>query len=159
MKVYIAAPYAARDALRPYAAELELIGMPVTSRWLKEQHDTATGGGAATPLPDDQVRVHVDHDFRDIDTADTLVLFTAAAAADLLEAGTEARGRLHSGGRHVETGYALARHKRVIVIGEPECIFHRAARVQIVPNWHAAVLELCKLERSNNYAVAAEVAL
>lgn len=161
MRVYLAAPYAARDALRPLADELSIIGMEVTSRWLTEDHDLKTAGGAASRIDDATIRTHCRNDFADIDKADVLVLFTAAAAEALI--GEPSRigardPRLNSGGRHVETGYAIAKHKRVIVIGEPECIFHRGVECKSVPDWHAAVLALCAMERQRDYRQVAEAA-
>ena len=157
MRVYLAAPYAARDALRPLADELSIIGMEVTSRWLTEDHDLKTAGGAATSIDAETVRQHCHHDFADIDKAGVLVLFTAAAARELIGDDAPGADRLHSGGRHVETGYAIAKGKRVIVIGEPECIFHRGA-CKVVPDWHAAVLALCAMERQRDYRQVAVAA-
>lgn len=156
LRVYIAAPYLVRDELRAHADELELIGMKVTSRWLDEQikigRDTI---GAATGVDDGSVTTHCWHDQADIDEADVLVMFTGDAVIDLLADGT-AYETLHSGGRHVETGYALAKGKTVIVIGEPENVFHRGVCV-VVSDWHRAVLELCRLARKWDFP-RAEVA-
>jgi nucleoside 2-deoxyribosyltransferase len=140
--VYLAAPYACRDNLRPLADELRSIGMYVTSSWLEE--DAALGSGqvgAATDLDDSAARAHVKKDFADIDRADVLVAFTAEASK-VLNVSTIS----HSGGRHIETGYAIAKGKEVVVIGKPENIFHRA--LTMVPDWHAAVLRLVWLERT-----------
>jgi nucleoside 2-deoxyribosyltransferase len=143
MKVYLAAPYACRDGLRGLAAELVKIGMSVTSSWLTEKQAIDAGTvGAAADLADAQVRHHVQTDFRDIERADVLVAFTGAAAVRF-----NASNVSHSGGRHVETGYALALGKPVIVIGPPENVFHRGACTN-VPDWHEAVLELVSIQRS-----------
>jgi hypothetical protein len=143
ISVYLAAPYVARDGLRELAKQLEYVGMTVTSSWLKEAHEISGGtSGAANDLSDTQVKQHCLSDFVDIDRAAVLVLFTAEAAKPLMVANTG-----NSGGRHVETGYALAKRKKVIVIGEPEHIFHRGL-CSIVPDWHEAVLELIAFEKS-----------
>lgn len=133
MKVYLAAPYAVRDTVKQLAAELQRVGFTVTSSWLDETHDIKPGTeGAAVDLNDAQVAAHARQDFADIDKAGQFVLFTAKAC-----------GAEGGGGRHVETGYALARGIPVIIIGEPENVFHRlGANVTVVPNWHDAVLEL-----------------
>jgi nucleoside 2-deoxyribosyltransferase len=149
MEVYLAAPYIARDALREYAADLELVGMGVTSRWLKEDHALTPGNlGAAPEVDADAVRQHCEADFADIYAADVVVVFTGSAIAAIVEGVESAEdARLHTGGRHVETGYALALGKPVVVIGTPENVFHRGA-ARVVPSWHRAVLELCAMERA-----------
>jgi nucleoside 2-deoxyribosyltransferase len=133
MNVYLAAPYAVRDVVRGLAAELTRVGFTVTSTWLEEKHEITDGTQkAAADLSDEQVATHARQDFQDIDRSNLFVLFTAAAC-----------GAEGGGGRHVETGYALAQGVPVIVIGEPENVFHRlgAKRVTLVANWHEAVLE------------------
>jgi nucleoside 2-deoxyribosyltransferase len=144
MKVYLAAPYGSRDTIRGYAHQLTRVGFTVTSSWLDEQHEINNGTqGAATALSDDQVATHARDDLRDIDKSDLLVLFTSASVG--VEGG---------GGRHVETGYAIAKlgTRHVVVIGEPENVFHRMTGVVVVPDWHEAVVELSarlvELERS-----------
>ena len=134
MKIYLAAPYAARELVKGYAAELTRIGFTVTSSWIDETHDINAGTtGAATDLDDTQVAAHAAGDLYDIDLADLLVAFTAKATST--EGG--------SGGRHVETGYAIAKNKPVVVVGEPENVFHRLGRAcTLVPDWHEAVIEL-----------------
>lgn len=134
MKVYLAAPYVARDQIRDYAAELTRIGYEVVARWLQEQHEITDGTtGPATALDDDQVAGHAHDDLHDVTRANLFVLFTAEAVG----------GETGSGGRHVETGYAIAKNIPVIVVGKPENIFHRLGRAcTVVPDWHQAVLEL-----------------
>lgn len=118
MKVYVAAPYGARDEVRqvitPLFAQHDL---QYTSSWLDEEHEITPGvEGAATDLADATVEEHVEGDFNDIHDAQVLLLFTAAAV-----------GKEGGGGRHVETGYALALGMTVVVVGEPENVFHRGA--------------------------------
>lgn len=140
MKVYLAAPYAARAQIKRYASEVTRIGYKVTSRWLDETHEVSEGTiGAAGDLDDTTAAGHASDDLFDISRADLFVLFTAAQSG--LNGGPGAAGT--SGGRHVETGYAIARDIPIIVVGEPENIFHRlGSAAMCVPNWHEAVLEL-----------------
>lgn len=148
MKVYLAAPYAARDTAKDYAAELARVGFTVTSSWLEEKHEINDGTtGAATDLTDAQVAVHAAKDLADIDVSDLLVAITAKALG--VEGG--------SGGRHVETGYAIAKGKRVLVVGEPENVFHRLGRAcSVVPNWHEAVIELAAVLVTGTHMKAVE---
>lgn len=138
--VYLAAPYGARDAIRSYASELAAVNIECTSSWLDEQDKIGAGTvGAATDIDDQSAALRVRKDFRDIGKAHILVLFTESAAKALTVGGSST-----SGGRHVETGYALASGKRVIVVGTPENIFHRGAECTIVPDWHEALIELIR---------------
>lgn len=145
LKVYLAAPYVARDAIRVYADELCLIGMHCTSSWLSEDVAINKGTiGAAVEQAEDQVKGHVRKDFADIDRADVLVVFTGEVIRLMALVNMTDQGSLHTGGRHVETGYALAKGKPAIVIGPAENVFHRGACIR-AENWHRAVLELIKL--------------
>lgn len=59
-------------------------------------------------------------DLHDVNRADTLIIFT------------HPRGEPHpGGGRFVEMGYALAKQKRVIVIGDYENVFCHYSPVQV----------------------------
>lgn len=138
MRIYLAAPYAAREQVRGYRDELHRIGFKVTSSWLDEDHDIAPGTvGAATDLDDATVAMHAEDDLHDIREADLFVMLTAAAADTNGATST-------SGGRHVETGYAIGHlgTTRVIVVGEPENVFHRMVGVTVCPTWHEAVVNL-----------------
>lgn len=135
MKVYLAAPYAARDQLREHAEQLTYLDLDVTccSSWLTEDYPIHPGTtGAATSLAAEVVERHVEQDLDDVDAADVVVVFTAVAVGLLPEEAA-------SGGRHVETGYAIARGKPVIVVGEPENIFHRSRLVTVARDWSVAV--------------------
>lgn len=153
MRVYIAGPYEARPALQMLARDLESVGFINTARWLGETHDINAGTvGPAPALSDEQVTEHVLDDFRDILSADVLVLVTAEAAAKWLR-DPHLAGR--SGGRHVETGYALANSLEVFVVGEAENVFHRGA-CRVVSNAYKLTLALVE-HRNATEAQAAHV--
>lgn len=139
MKIYIAAPYAARAQVRRYADQLTRIGFTCTMRWTEETHEINDGTtGAATALTDDEVAGHAADDLRDVERADLFVLLTAQACGLAVISAA-------SGGRHVETGYFIAKDRganNVYVVGEPENIFHRLYGVNICATWHDAVLAL-----------------
>lgn len=136
MRIYLAGPYSKREQLRAYGDELTRVGFTIASTWLEETHEINAGTtGAASALTDDQVSGHAMTDLLDVERSDLLVLFTAPSVGLAPEQNT-------SGGRHVETGYALALKKPVIVVGEPENVFHRLRTITVVPDWHEAVLEL-----------------
>lgn len=136
LTVYLAGPYAARDKLALYADELQQVGYRIACRWLDETHEIHSGtAGAAADLADEQVNQHARHDLEDIDKADIVVAFTSDVLTIPLPFGG-------SGGRHVETGYALAKGKQVVLIGEPENVFHRMRQVERFKTWHHALVFL-----------------
>lgn len=114
--VYLSARFERRAELNGYRVDLEAAGVAVTSRWLTEP----------TPeLTDEVWRNLATKDVEDIRRAEGLVLFT--------EPGTPG-----GGGRHVEFGVALGLQKRMIIVGEPENLFHRLEAVEVVPGWEGA---------------------
>lgn len=134
MKVYFAAPYAARDVVAGHVDDLDALGLGVKccSSWLTETQPIDAGTtGAATSLEERVVNEHALADLEDVRAADVLVVFTAASLGLELE-------ETASGGRHVETGYALALGRPVVVVGEAENIFHRSQLVWRVDDWSAA---------------------
>lgn len=124
MKVYLAAAYSARDILWGWLKpELESRGHEVTSSWLDERHELTAGSvGAALDASPEYLRKHIAGDILDVARSDVLVLLTGSFMA---QAGIP--GPLHTGGRHVETGVALALDIPVVVLGPPENIFHRGS--------------------------------
>lgn len=119
LRAYLAAPYAAREQVRGYALDLVNVGVDVTASWLDETGEINAGTtGSAPGLDPAEVARHAATDLDDIERCDVLVLFTAASLGM-----TPADAA--SGGRHVETGYALAKGIPVIVVGEPENVFHQ----------------------------------
>lgn len=114
--VYLSARFERRAELNGYRVDLEAAGVAVTSRWLTEP----------TPeLTDEVWRKLATKDVEDIRRAEGLVLFT--------EPGTPG-----GGGRHVEFGVALGLQKRMIIVGEPENLFHRLEAIEVVPGWEGA---------------------
>ncbi len=142
VRVYLAAPYAAREQVRLIAAGLRRGGYEITSRWLDETHEITDGTtGAAAELTDQQVSQHAYDDLLDIDIADVLVAFTGASLS-VANAG--------SGGRHVETGYALAKGLPIIVVGPPENVFHRLGRphgVEVIASANGVMRALDRMGR------------
>jgi hypothetical protein len=118
--VYFAARSTRREELNRYRAELEALGIEVTSRWLS----TPSGKSA-----------HSEDEWRDlalIDQEDVL-------AADVLVCFAEEPSEAGNGGRHVELGMALALGRDVILVGRLEHIFHRLPEVTVVESWQEAL--------------------
>jgi len=133
VKVYLAGPYGSRDKLRTYADLVRGADCEVTSSWLNEDHDITPGTeGAAADLSDEVVLAHARMDLNDVLRSDLLMLFTSAFVG--VEGG---------GGRHVETGFALAHGLPIIVVGQPENVFHRLTdSVTACPTLGDAIVQL-----------------
>lgn len=126
MKLYLAAPYAGRDVIRGLAPLFINDGHVITSGWLQASRAITADILGTAPAHDTQtVMEHAGMDLEEVDRADVLVHFTARFLQALAPNLGSVRHQLHSGGRHVETGYALGKHKSVVVLGEPENIFQR----------------------------------
>lgn len=126
MKVYLAAPYAGRDVIKGLAPLFTGNGHVITSGWLQASRAIAPEHLGTAPGHDDgEVMAHAGMDLREVDAAQVVVHFTANFLKKLAPHLDDVEHQLHSGGRHVETGYGLALHKSVIILGEPENIFQR----------------------------------
>jgi hypothetical protein len=104
MKVYIASR--SQEAGRRLRDLVQSLGHEVTSRWLDVEFYTG--------MPQDEeekVRAAVEN-LTDVQEADVLVLRA------------EPDGSFVPGGKHVETGAALAWGKPVLVLGRRENVFH-----------------------------------
>jgi len=110
--VYLASAYETKQQIRQYARIMNACGFTVTSTW-HEQEEPASGNQGLGPADLNERpevgRPYALADLRDIDAADTLILFT------------DGSGR---GGRHFETGYAWASGKGIVIIGNRLHVFH-----------------------------------
>lgn len=103
--VYLAGRYDRRRELEAYAAQLPG-GWYSTARWLTGAHE-----GSIDP---ERLRLCAQEDLEDIRKSDVIVVFTE----DPLTTGYT------SGGRHVETGYAIGMGLPIILVGPVENVFH-----------------------------------
>jgi nucleoside 2-deoxyribosyltransferase len=133
--IYLAGPYTSRDKLAEYRSQLIRIGYTVRARWLDGQHEVSVNPQVEADADPKERARWAREDFQDVTACDILVAFTSAAVG----------GGGTSGGRHAETGYALALGKRVILVGKPENVFHWLTEVNRVPDWNEAVIELAAL--------------
>ena len=85
--VYFAARYSRQEELKGYRAELEALGIEVTSRWLEMEPRRRSA--------------YSDEDWRELGQADQADVL----AADSLVCFTEADGEGGNGGRHVGAGH------------------------------------------------------
>ena len=140
--VYLAGDYARKYELLKYETQLERAGWESTTRWLR-QPDLA-GEGAGNPgigtggVDGEQhaewAREFAAQDLEDIAAADLLVGFTT--------------GEKTRGGRHTETGAALALGKPVLLVGPRETVFHwHPLVIAALDNWPAALAVLHSVKR------------
>jgi hypothetical protein len=123
MRIYLAARYTRRLELCEYKSQLEELGCTVTSRWLNGSHQISNQGvpiGDSGELlvekGDRKAREMCEHfakeDREDVYAADIVIAFTE-----------KPRSGNSRGGRHVELGLAIARGKRIYIVGPLENIF------------------------------------
>ena len=128
MKIYLAAMYSLKDTIKKYAKQLEEAGHEVTSGWLRERTDSQVD---LYDVSERFSREHAIADLEDIDEADALVLFTVKPIQ-----------KTKRGGRHTEFGYALAKHKKLFVIGPRENIFHSLPEIECFMSFEEFLEEL-----------------
>ena len=127
IRVYLAGQYPRRAELARYAAELRQRGITVTSRWL----DTETEADLESATWE-QRETWAANDLEDVDAADVVVVFTETASYGPTR-----------GGRHVETGFALARRKVIILVGPLENVFHSHPDISArFREWGPAVVDV-----------------
>jgi hypothetical protein len=126
-KIYLAARYSRHPEMREVRDWLEEQGHKVTSRWIDCHSDIV--GDFTSSFTQDFLNANPDrcaplgqHDLDDLDEADWVISFTGGGL---------------KGGRHVELGYALARGKRLFVVGPRENVFHTLPAVEHHPDWPA----------------------
>ena len=132
MKLYLAAMYALKDEIRVHAKTLRQAGHEITSGWLRERTDADTD---LYDVSDRFCREHAEQDLQNIDEAQGLVLFTVEPIVPTKR-----------GGRHVEFGYALAKRKKLFIVGPRENIFHFDPAVTVVES----VAELMEVLNGRN---------
>lgn len=121
---YLAAPFEERPTMLALKAELEARGVRVTSTWLTPDDSLSMNQLAAKDNRFHECRVRAIKDFEDIRAGDFFVVYKPKG--------------LHrtptTGGHHVETGYAAALGKPIIVFGDRENVFHYLPGVQVAPS-------------------------
>ncbi len=100
--------------------DLARAGHQVTSRWIDQRQDATDTAEAAAVAR---------RDIADIEIADTLIAFSE----------TPRSGVSTRGGRHIETGIAIALRKRVIVVGPRENVFCSLPEITVFPTWGACL--------------------
>jgi nucleoside 2-deoxyribosyltransferase len=115
MKLFIASH--SQTHARALQTQLEGHGHEVVARWISMDSKFGHGLDAYT---DEERTALAAMDEADVRAADALILVA------------EPEGRTVPGGKHVETGIAIALEKPVFVIGRKENIFHWHPRVRVL---------------------------
>lgn len=108
VKIYIAACFIQQAEVRAKADQLVALGHECTSGW---RYEPAGAGDGSEPEHAGRYAQAALDDLEDISRSDLFVLLTELVS--------------RSGGKHVETGFAMARSKRIVIVGRPaENVFH-----------------------------------
>jgi hypothetical protein len=124
MRVYIAADSFLQQEARVLRNKLRNRGIEVTSSWIDTKLENLTAG-----ITEKQLEDAATNNFDDIDRAVYLIAYNPLK-----------RHKQGTGGRHVEMGYALAKFKKVLYVGEKlENVFHRHPNVIWVSDLHSQI--------------------
>ena len=133
--VYFAGRFSQRQNLLQRSKDLKhVVDINVTSRWLFGLHGSAED--FAAKKDQDFYEMCAAEDLFDIDNSDTFILFSE-----------DPKQLFCRGGRMVEYGYALAKQKRMIVIGPAQNIFMLFPCVTRYETWEDFIRQI----RINNY--------
>lgn len=126
MRIYLAARYQQHPEMQRIATVLMQQGHEITSRWIWGTY-ASYDASLLDPCQRTLTQTFAAHDMEDLLAAECLIGFA------------EKPGVISRGGRHVEWGMAVAWGKRLILIGEPEHLFHCLAQVEI----YACLEDIC----------------
>lgn len=134
MRIYIAGQYARKLELREYAKQAEAAGIKVGADWLMESEDPNSSLNESTEAV---LAKYAQKDYWDIGACDAMVFFAE-----------DQNNQPPRGGHHVEFGIALAMGKPILVVGDPENIFHYTPgfHIDFYENWSSALVALENLD-------------
>lgn len=135
--VYLSGQFEDGPVLRQVRDDLVGAGVRVTSRWLDVESSTPATASAHEAGAAARLAAIAYQDFEDIRAADVVVVFNPREACNT--------GR---GGRHVETGYALALRKHVIIVGARGNVFHWMPEVVLVEDWRDLVAAVRRVRQT-----------
>lgn len=134
--IYLSGQFEDAAVLRQARERLVAAGCRVTSRWLDAASSTPATALAGDDGAAERLAAIAGQDLEDIHAADVVVVFNPAESCGI--------GR---GGRHVETGYALALGKPLAVVGARENVFHWLPEITVVADWPALAPWLARADR------------
>lgn len=130
MRIYMAAQYAKKLEIANYAEQAEAVGIHVRADWLEESEAPEA---TLDSVSDKLKSRYAQQDWWDIGACDIFVFFSEPQD-----------NQPPRGGRHVEFGMAIALGKEIVVIGEPENIFHYlpGIKIEFFGTWNSALAYL-----------------
>jgi hypothetical protein len=154
MKVYIASCFADKARVATRSTELMGLGIFPTNRWHTEN---APHNCTSNDFPDEYFRERAVFDVEDIEAADVFIL-TVPSEKEMSDMTIRALSR---GGRHFETGlfygYMLNdfrkkghTHRRLIVLGKRENVFHFLDGLSVTANY-PAIKQIDTWEETKEY--------
>ena len=132
MKAYIAARFSRLKEMKALIPLFQEYNISVCSRWLQETVSPDVTLSELSPIYHGKT---AEIDIEDIDACDIFVFFSEDPLVGVPR-----------GGRHVEFGYALAKGKRISVIGQEENTFHYLPQIR----HHLSVQEFLDAEGIQN---------
>lgn len=141
LRVYLASRYPRREELLGRAKELQGQGIQVMSTWI-------LGRSQALDATVEQKAAWVTEDLREVLAADIVVVFTHPAK-EALPPGAHGT----KGGYHIETGFAIAHGKPVLLVGDIENYFHHLPGVAQVDTWEEALQALAEFDAEGGVAI------
>jgi nucleoside 2-deoxyribosyltransferase len=132
LKVYVAARWDDRDDALLIKDFILKAGLICTSTWLTPHDDQSMDSLKQSAI--EKPRQRAIKDFEDIDACDVYLVYSPKKSH-----------RNGTGGKHVEMGYAMAKGKPCVLVGERENIFHYHPTVRVVDGV-ANFLKLMEIE-------------
>lgn len=131
MKLYLAAPYAWKPEIRILVDWISRNTQHiVTSTWM---YETYAKDVTLVQMTDADRASIAARDLEEVEGCETLVLFTVPESTPLPR-----------GGRHFESGYALAQGKALWVVGPRENLFHYLPEVRVLGSKEELMDALCE---------------
>lgn len=134
MRVYLSARFERQEEMQRYSEQLRAEGIEVVSAWTELDSPSSDG---FTGIAVERRALTAMMDVQQLVGANALVLFSDAANPD------------PRGGKHVETGIALALSKRILLVGSAENVFHNLPDVEHFPAWPECMARILELRESD----------
>ena len=132
IRVYLAAQYHRKIEIRALADKLHERGFTICSRWLDEPYNPQV---ELSECSEKELSEIAAQDLAEVLSADVVIFFSVSD-----------QHPTRRNGRMVEFGAGLAAHKRMIVFGPRENIFHYLAGVEVYAGWDDVVQALYRFK-------------
>jgi nucleoside 2-deoxyribosyltransferase len=134
MRVYLSARFERQNEMQRYSEQLRTEGIEVVSAW--HELDSPSSDGFSGIARERRAWLAM-MDVQQLVGSNVLVSFSDADSLD------------PRGGKHVETGIALALGKRLLLVGSAENIFHSLPDVEQFPSWSECFVRILELRETD----------